>query len=182
MNYLPKIQPTVTADMHVDATEIFIKYCQMGSSRSLRRLAKQDDVTYGLSMLLKWSGEFRWVERAAEYDETVRILVMREAVKRQSDAMSAFGVFDADILTLAQSKVLQALEITSDPKEIAQLVLAYRNVRQMFVDLATDHEALLAIMEGIEIEGYNDVDIDSQASLALAESDVESDSEEVMDE
>ncbi len=61
------------------AAEAFNLYCQLGPSRSLAKLSRQDSKGIpSVAQLKRWSVQFNWTTRAREYDEQQRAEQRRE--------------------------------------------------------------------------------------------------------
>lgn len=74
-----------SAQAHRVATE----YCQMGLRRSIAKVAERLGKSKSMSRLEKWSARYKWVERAAVFDEHQNEQRMKEFDRRVQCAIRA---------------------------------------------------------------------------------------------
>lgn len=116
-------------DESVKAHEAFAAYRDMGAGRSIDAVVQK--LNKSRTLISRWSGQYNWVERAAEYDDYIDIQarkkVEREAVSRKADMLKRHSQMGRAL----QSKGLQYLTDSG-------------------IDKSSD--AISAVKSGIEIE------------------------------
>jgi hypothetical protein len=83
--------------------QAFAIYRDMGMDRSLRDVAKQ--LGKSLTIIARWSGHWKWVERCKKYDEELD----RVAQKALKKSIADMNKRHADAAVLFQQKLLQRL-------------------------------------------------------------------------
>lgn len=97
------------------AYSAFLAFREMGSQRSLRKLAMSgDERTSHLRQMATWSSQHAWVERAAAYDEHIA----REGMAAEIEAVRQMRQRHAQAALALQAKALQRLQ-TLNPDHLA---------------------------------------------------------------
>jgi len=113
------------------AYEAFTVYRDLGMGRTLERVSAT--LQKSVTMLGRWSSQYRWIERAAAYDDYIEAQARkkneRDAIRRKADMLKRHALTGK----VLQQKGVKYLDETPKPIDRAQ-------------------DAIAAIRTGIEIE------------------------------
>lgn len=118
----------------------FEMYRDAGDERSLDALSGRE-VTgkkRSVSMIKKWSVQYDWGERVAEFDAAAARQAAEALFRRRASEIEAFIETDMRIASRVQALCLnhlQALETDTDIGELRQLVLTYKEARLWMMEL-----------------------------------------------
>lgn len=122
------------------AYSYFEVYRDAGDERSLEALGNLEvgGKQRSVSMIKKWSSQYDWGERVAEFDAEAARLAADALLTRRASEIEAFIETDMNIASRVQAlclNQLQALETDTDIGELRQLVLTYKEARLWMMEL-----------------------------------------------
>lgn len=140
------------------AYEIFLRYCFAGVSRSIDEIGKQYLDSKGKSEsksrhVYGWSSEFKWRERAAEFDRSIAELASETLTERfSSEVLDYYNSFRISfqlsnkLNTILLSKVVAITELSSEEMvEKREAIAALKNLSTTMLNLSNamrnTHEA-----------------------------------------
>lgn len=85
------------------AFEAFHEYCLLGADRSIRKVAQS--LNKSVALLGKWSSKWKWIDRAAEYDNEL----VRQEVQTAKKEIAEMRKRQIEIGQYFQSKGIEAI-------------------------------------------------------------------------
>ncbi len=120
------------------AYEAFKIYCELGEERSTRAVGQK--CIKSVSLILRWSSKWNWVDRARDYDNELR----RQKLRAEKEAYRKMKQRHIGMAIQLQQKAFDALKKLNpedlSPKEIREFLKLGAELERMNMALAEQEE------------------------------------------